>query len=189
MLLVLAVLATAGCDAVLTTAQLPPVREDAILGQWKDLGVPGTKPEANPLFIRFTEGMYRIGTADDFTNNKATGFTLARAGSALLAQSPGEGQCDEFHARNEQPCWLLNRLELAHNNLNWYDFDAPRLARESLSGALNIPHSVHRKRAADGSLDTAILLSADAAGLQRFLESYTTRRGALRLTGRLQRIP
>jgi len=187
-LLLPAILATAGCDAVLTTAQLTPVREDGILGEWKDLGVPGTKPEADRLVIRFTEGMYRIGTASDFESGKATAFTLSRAGSALIAQSAGEGQCDEFSAGKGQACWMLNRVELVRDRLNWYDFDAQRLGRESFSGSLNIAHSVHRERKNNGSFDTSVLLSADAAGLQRFLEGYATRKRVLLLTGRLERM-
>ncbi len=47
-ILLLAILAIAGCDAVLTTAPLPPVREDGILGEWKDLGTPGSPPKPIP---------------------------------------------------------------------------------------------------------------------------------------------
>ncbi len=185
--LLLAILATAGCDEVLSTAQLPSVREDRILGEWKDLGFPGAPPEADPLSIRFANGAYRMGTSDEFAKGNETSFTLARAGHLLIAQVPAPNHCDEFGTKG-QPCWGLYRLGLAGNRINWYDFDAQRLGRESFSGALDIAHSLHRQRKDDGAFDNTILLSADASGLQRFLDSYVKKRGVFRLTGRLERI-
>lgn len=188
MILLFALLIATGCDLVLTTAQLPPVRVDAILGEWKDLGVPGATPEAAPLSIRLADGAYRIGTADEFANGKATGFTLARVGNVLLAQSPEEGQCEEFGAEKGQPCWNLNRVDLSHDRLNWYDFDAKPLGRASFNGALKIAHAIHRKYKSDGNSDDTILFTASAPELQRFLESYARQRGVFRLSGRLERI-
>lgn len=185
--LFLAILATTGCDAVLTTAQLPPVREDTILGEWKDLGTPGSKPESDHVLFRLMDGEYRVGSPDDFARGKAQRFNLARVGNVLLMQSPGD-QCDEFGIQKGQSCWSLSRIELSGDRLNFYDFDAPRLGRESFSGAMNVAHSVHRERKKDGGYDTAVLLSASSSELAQFLESYGKRRGVFRLAGRLQRI-
>jgi hypothetical protein len=187
-LLVTALLATAGCDAVLTTTELPQVREDGILGGWKDLGTPGSPPDSDLLLIRFTDGQYRAGSADQFAQGKASPFTLARVGNALIAQMPSESQCDEFGTPKGGPCWSLNRVELSGDRMNWYDFDAQRLGRDSYNGVLNVAHSVHRERKKDGSFDNAILFSADSPDLQRFLESYVKRRGVFRLSGRYRRV-
>jgi hypothetical protein len=186
--LLLALLATTGCDLVLTTAQLPPVRVDAVLGEWKDLGVPGTTPEASPLSIRLVDGAYRIGMADEFASGKATSFTLARVGNVLLAQSAHEGACDELGGDKGVPCWNLNRVELSHGRLNWYDFDTRPLGRASFSGALNVAHAIHRKYKSDGNSDDTILFAASAPELQRFLERYVRQRGVFRLSGRLERV-
>jgi hypothetical protein len=186
-ILLLAILGTAGCDAVLTTAQLPPVREDGILGEWKDLGTPGSTLESDPVAIRFTDGAYRMGSPDQFAKGNASPFTLGRVGSVLIAQSPSENQCDEFGTPKGQPCWRLNRVELMRDRMNWYDFDAQRLGRESFSGTLNVAHSIHRQSKKDSSSDTTILLYADSSELRLFLESYVKRRGVFRLTGRFQR--
>lgn len=186
-ILLLAILAIAGCDAVLTTAPLPPVREDGILGEWKDLGTPGSPPQADPVLIRFTDGAYWTGSPAQFAKGGASRFTLGRVGNVLIAQSPSENQCDEFGGQKGQPCWSLTRVELLRDRMNWYDFDAQRLGRDSFSGMLNVPHSVHRQRKNDGGIDTTILLSAGSSELQRFLESYVKRSGVFRLTGRLQR--
>jgi hypothetical protein len=188
-LLFLAILATTGCDAVLTTAQFPPVREDGILGEWKDLGTPGSEPQADHVLFRFIDGEYRAGSPDDFAKGNAGRFTLARAGNVLLVQSPADTQCDEFGVQKGQPCWSLSRIELSGDRLNFYDFDAPRLGRESFGSAMNVAHSVHRERKKDGGYDTAVLLSAGSSELVQFLESYVKRRAVFRLTGRLQRIP
>ena len=193
-ILLLAILGTAGCDAVLTTAQLPPVREDGILGEWRDLGTPGSTPDADPAVIRFTDGAYRMGSRarlkspDPSVKAKDSPFTLARVGNVLIAQSPSENQCDEFGTPKGQPCWRLNRVELLRDRMNWYDFDAQRLGRESFSGTLNVAHSIHRQSKEDSNSDTTILLYADSSELRLFLESYVKRRGVFRLTGRFQRI-
>ncbi len=187
-ILLLAILATTGCDAVLTTAQLPPVREDGILGEWKDLGIPGSEPQADHVLFRFMDGEYRGGSPDAFVQGNAGRFTLSRVGNVLLMQSPGESQCDEFGVQKGQPCWSLSRIELSGDRLNFYDFDAPRLGRESFSRAMNVAHSLHRERKTDGNYDTAILLSAGSSDLVQFLESYVKRRAVFRLAGRLQRI-
>ena len=187
-ILLLAILAATGCDVVLTTTQLPAVREDGILGEWKDLGTPGSEPQADRVLFRFMDGEYRVGSPDEFAQGKAARFILARVGNVLLMQSPGESQCDEFGVQKGQPCWSLSRIELSGDRLNFYDFDAPRLGRESFSSAMNVAHSVHRERKKDGSYDTAVLLSPSASELAQFLESYVKRRGVLRLAGRLQRI-
>jgi hypothetical protein len=186
--LLLTILATTGCEAVLTTASLPSVREDGILGEWKDLGTPGSTPEADPVLIRFMDGEYRVGSPDQFAQGKATRFTLARVGNVLIAQAPSEDQCVEFGVQKGQPCWSLNRVELSRDRMNWYDFDAQRLGRESFSGTLNVAHSVHRQRRKDGSFDNTILFSADSSELRLFLESYVKRSAVFRLTGRLQRV-
>lgn len=188
-ILLLAILATTGCDAVLTTAQLPSVREDGILGEWKDLGTPGSEPQADHVLLRFMDGEYRVGSPADFAQGKAERFILARVGDVLLMQSPGERQCDEFGVQKGQPCWSLSRIELSGDRLNFYDFDAQRLGGESFSSAMNLAHSVHRERKEDGSYDTAVLLSASRSQLEQFLESYVKRSGVLRLEGRLERIP
>ena len=185
--LLLAILATTGCDAVLTSTQLPPVREDGILGEWKDLGTPGSKPDSDPVLIRFKDGQYMLGSAEEFAKGEALPMTLARAGNVLIAQSPSK-QCDEFGTEKGKPCWSLNRVELVKDRLNWYDFDAARMAKDSVNGTLNVAHHLHRQRKKDGKTDNMVLLSADSSDLQRFLESYVKRRGVLRLTGRLQRI-
>lgn len=187
-LLVLAVLFLSGCDSVLTTAQLPAVREDGIAGEWKDLGTPGSPPGSDPVRIQFKDGAYWVGSPEQFAKGEASRFTLARAGNTLIAQSPSENQCDEFGTEKGQPCWSLNRVELLRDRMNWYDFDAQRLGQESFRGTLNITHSVHRQRNKDGSFDNAVLLSGDSSELQRFLESYVKRRGVFRLTGRLERL-
>jgi len=179
------VLMIAGCDVVVTTAQLPAVREDAILGQWKDLGTPGSPPESSPLLVRFTGGVYRIGSPEDFAKGKDTSFTLARAGRALIAEVQTDA-CDEF-GENGQPCWSLSLVDIRGARMNWYDFDAQRLGRASFTGTLNVAHSLHRRRNSDGSFDNSVLLSADAAALQSFLAGYVKQRGALRLSGRLVR--
>jgi hypothetical protein len=187
--LLLATLAITGCDAVLTTAPLPSVREDGIVGEWKDLGTPGSKPDTDPVRIQFMDGEYRVGSPDQFAKGAASRFTLARIGSVLIAQAPSEDQCGEFGVPKGEPCWSLKRIELSRDRLNWYDFDAQRLTRESLRGAVKIAHSVHRQRRKDGNIDNTILFSADSAELQQFLESYVKQGGAFRLTGRLQRAP
>ena len=187
-ILLLAILTTTGCDAVLTTAQLPPVREDSILGEWKDRGTPGSKPETDRVLFRFMDGEYRVGSPDDFAQGKAERLILARVGNVLLMQAPDESACDEFGVRKGQPCWSLSRIELSGDRLNFYDFDAPRLGRESFSSAMNLAHSVHRERKKDGGYDTAVLFSAGSSELVQFLESYVKRRGVFRLADRLQRI-
>ncbi len=184
----LTIVATTGCDAVLTTAPLPSVREDGILGEWKDLGTPGSKPDPDPVLIRFMDGEYRVGSPDQFAKGEASRFTLARAGNVLIAQSPSEDQCADFGVPKGQPCWSLNRVELLQDRMNWYDFDARRLGRESFSGTLNVPHAVRRQRKKDGSSDNTILFSADSSELGLFLEAYVKRRAVFRLTGRLQRV-
>jgi hypothetical protein len=189
LLLLAAILGTTGCDAVLTTASLPSVREDGIVGEWKELGAPGTKPDADPVLIQFTDGEYRVGSAAQFAKAEASRFTLARIGNVLIAQAPSEDQCAEFGVPKGEPCWSLKRVELSRDRLNWYDFDAQRLTRESLGGAVKIAHSVHRQRRKDGNIDNTILFSADSAELQQFLESYVKQGGVFRLTGRLQRAP
>ncbi|HEY1753851.1 MAG TPA: hypothetical protein VGG72_00540 [Bryobacteraceae bacterium] len=182
------ILAITGCDSVLTTAQLPSVREDGILGDWKDLGTPGSTPQVDPVLIRFKDGEYALGSPDDFAKGMASRFTLARVGNVLIAESPGEGQCDVFGTEKAESCWSLNRVEVWPDRMNWYDFDASRLGRESFGGSLNIAHSIRRQRKQDGSLETTVLLSASSTELQRFLESYVMRRGVFRLTGRLERL-
>lgn len=181
-------MAATGCDAVLTTAPLPPVREDGILGEWKDLGTPGSKPDPDPVLIRYMDGGYWAGSPDQFAKGEASRFTLARAGNVLIAQSPSEDQCAEFGVQKGQPCWSLNRVELLRDRMNWYDFDAQRLGRESLAGTLNVAHAVHRQRKKDGSSDNTILFTADSSELGLFLEAYVKRRAVFRLTGRLQRV-
>jgi hypothetical protein len=187
--LLLAVLATSGCDAVLTSAKLPEIQEDRVLGQWKDLGTNGSKPDPDPVFIRFINGEYRVGSAEEFAKENATPFTLARAGSVLIAQSPNKGQCDEFGGEKGRPCWNLYRLDLLGDKMNWYDFDTDRLVKDSVAGTLNVVHSLHRQRKQNGTFDNAILISADAPELVAFLESYVKRSGVFKLTGRLQRVP
>jgi hypothetical protein len=183
-----AILATTGCDAVLTSTQLPSVREDGILGEWKDLGKPGSKPDPEPILFKFKDGDYWAGSAAQFAKGEASQFTLARAGDVLIAQSPGKDQCDEFNKEKGQPCWSLNRLELVGKDRMYsYEFDAQRVGKDSFSGALNVVHAVHRKRNKDGKFDTAILFSAESSEWARFLESYVKHPGVLRLTGRLQR--
>jgi hypothetical protein len=186
--LLLAVLATSGCDVVLTSAKLPAVREDRILGEWKDLGTHGSKPDPEPVIIRFEEGQYRLGSAEQFAKGEFSEFSLARAGNVLIAQLPSKDHCDEFAAQKGKPCWGLYRLELLGNKLNWYDFDAERMARESITGTLNVVHSLHRERKQNGAFDNIILISADSPELAQFLETYMKRRAALRLTGRLERV-
>lgn len=182
-----AILIASGCDAVLTTAQLPEVKEDRILGQWKDLGTPGTKPDADPLFIKFEQGQYWAGSADDFSKGKATAFLLARVGNTLIAQSTSK-QCDEFGVEKGKPCFSLNRIQLVGDKMTWYDFDAAQMAKDSVSGALNVAHTLHRERRASGTFEDAILIPVDAPALQQFLTTYVTRRGVFHLTGRLERV-
>jgi hypothetical protein len=190
LLLTLALIAITGCDSVLTTAALPSVREDGIVGEWKDLGIPGTKPDADPVVIKFMDGEYRVGSPEQFAKGDASRFTLARVGGVLITQTSAGDQCVEFGVQKGQPCWSLSHVELSKDRtgMNWYDFDALRLGQESLSGALNVAHSLHRQRKKDGSFDNAILFSADSSELGLFLESYVKRRAVFRLTGRLQRV-
>ena len=183
-----AILTTSGCDAVLSTAKLPPVREDGILGEWKDLGMRGSKPDRDPVLIRLTNGEYSLGSADQFAKGEASQFTLARVGNMLIAQSFSNDQCVEFGVEKGQPCWTLNRVELLPDRLNWYEFDAGRMGKDSFSGALNIVHSVHRQRKKDGNFDNTVLISAESQDLRVFLESYVKRPAVFRLTGRLERI-
>ena len=128
-LLLAALLACSACEAVLSTAQLPAIREDRMLGQWKDLGTPGSTPDKDPMVIRFMDGSYWAGSADDFTNGKATRFTVARIGGMLIAQSFSENDCDEFSNQKGQPCFRLNRVDISGDRMSWYDFDAQRLGR------------------------------------------------------------
>jgi hypothetical protein len=186
-IVLLIVLACSGCDAVLTSAQLPPIREDRILGEWKDRGTSGRTPDPEPVSIQFKDGEYWLGSAGQFAKGEATRFTLARAGNVLLAQSPSK-DCDEFGTQKGQPCWSLYRLELFEDRMNWYDFDAERLGKDSFSGALKVPHFVHRQRKKDGGFNNTVLLSADSSELGSFLETYVKRPSVLHLTGRLQRI-
>jgi len=185
--LLAAALLTAGCETVVTTAQLPAVREDAILGEWKDLGTSNKKPDSNPILIRAADNGYTLGTADDYAKGIETRFTLSRVGGTLLAQSVSQDDCDEFGEKGK-PCFLLNRVDLSGGRINWYDLDAQRLGRDSFNGVLQVAHTLHRQRKEDGNTDTAVLLSADAAGLQKFLESYVKQRGVFRLSGKLERI-
>jgi hypothetical protein len=187
--LVATLLACSGCDSVLTTAQLPAVRDDSIAGEWKDLGTPGSDPDKDPLSIRFMDGKYWSGSPDDFRDSKASPFTVARIGSVLIAQFAEESACDAFGVADKQPCFNLAVLEPMGDRMNIYDLDASRLARESVEGMLDIPHSLHLTRGKDGSTDTTVLFSADASDLSRFLEAYVKRSGVFKQTGRLQRVP
>ncbi|HEY3740241.1 MAG TPA: hypothetical protein VGL53_10375 [Bryobacteraceae bacterium] len=182
-----AILIASGCDAVLTTAQLPEVKEDRILGQWKDLGTPGSKPEPDPLLIKFDQGQYWAGSADDFAKGKASAFILARVGSTLIAQSASK-QCDEFGVEKGKPCFSLNRIQLMGDKMSWYDFDSAQMAKDSISGALNVAHTLHRERRQSGTFENAMLIPVDAPALQQFLTSYVTHRGVFHLTGRLERV-
>lgn len=183
----LAMLVTTGCDAVLTTAQMPAVREDRILGEWKDMGVKGSAPDPEPVMIRLTNEAYSLGSAAQFAKGEASSFTLAQVGNVLIVQSSGRDQCVEFGKEKGQPCWSLNRVEILPDRLNWYDFDTERMGADSFRGVLNVAHSVHRQRKKDGTTDNLILLSADVPDLSTFFESYVRRPAVFRLTGRLQR--
>jgi hypothetical protein len=183
-----ATLLLSGCDAVLTTAQLSPVKEDGILGEWKDLGVRGSTPDPDPVVIRFTNGEYWVGSAAQFTKGEASAFTLSRVGAALIVQSAGKDQCVALGAEKAAPCWSLNRVELLPDHLNWYEFDAERMGRDSFNGSMNVAHSVRREFKKDGNSNNSVLISADLPDLKSFLESYVKRQSVFRLTGRLQRI-
>ena len=185
-ILLLTILVDTGCDSVLTTVQLSLVREDGILGEWQGVDTPGSTP-ADIGLIQYMDGEYWSGSPEDFAKGKASHFTLARVGNVLIAQSPGK--CDECGIQKSQVCWILSRIELTRDRMDWYDFDARTLAKESLNGALNVAHSVHRQQKKDGSSDTKILLSADSSELGHFLNSYVKRRAAFRLTTRFRRIP
>ena len=184
--LALLVVFAAGCDTVLTTVQLPTVREDGVVGEWKDLGTPDSKPDQSTLVIRFENGEYLAISPDEKVDDNTSRFTLARVGDLLIEQEKQE--CSGFNVPNGQSCWSLGRMELAGDQLNLYEFDATLLAQESISGTLNLPHTIRRERNKDGSFDTSVLLASDRDGLGRFLESYVKRPGAFRLTGRMQRL-
>lgn len=186
--LLVAILAASGCDAVLTTSQLPAVREDGMLGAWKDMGRPGTPPDPEPVLFKYVDGEYWLGSANQFTKGEASPFTLARVGKVLIAQSPGKTQCDDFVSQKGKPCWSLNRLELLKDHMSWYDFDSARMAKDSFSGTLNVAHSLHRQRKENGNFENALLISAEIPQLQTFLETYVKRSKVFRLTGRLERM-
>jgi hypothetical protein len=107
----------------------------------------------------------------------------------LIVQAPVNTECDAFGDQKGQPCWSLSRIELSGNRINLYDFDVPRLARDSFRGRLSLVHSVHRERRKDGNSDSTILFSADSAELGRFLESYVKNRGVFRRTSQLSKAP
>lgn len=179
-------LAATGCDSVLTTTQLPAVREDGIVGTWKDLGIPGSKPQDDPVVIQAQDSAYVAISPGEQVDEKTSRFTLARVGGVLIEQE--QQSCGEFSLPKDQSCWSLSRIELLADRMNFYEFDAARLARESVEGKLTIPHFVRRQRNKDGSFDTTVLLSAEGGDLTHFLEPYVKRSGVFRLTGRLQRV-
>lgn len=162
-------LALTGCDDVLVTTKLEPVRDDRVVGVWAN----GEDPSDLGVIVRSGEG-YEI--KPDEAGGRSTRFTLGRAGEALFAQIEERCATHVFSIPGDtRTCYQIALLEFSGNSLTFHRLD-PALF-ETLP-EVNLEYRVATSHPKSGPSVTCALIESPAVELAAFLaalpaESYT----------------
>lgn len=166
-----------GCD-VATTAALPKVFDDRIVGEWRgpeEIGKGSTKTQM--FQVRRSGDHYDFGDADEIRKGTAAKFSLAKIGGVFLVQEVSDkpesySACGKFTDSTPACRCLLGTVEIGQDRCVFRMFDTARMVQDSLAGALPIAHQAHTERSAAGKLEAHVLFTADAPALAHFLENY-----------------
>src|SRR4051812_34190853 len=170
----------AGCDVV-STAQLPAIQDDRIVGEWMGPSELGAgKPPTERVLIKRSGTNYVYGTAEEIAKDNASLFSLAKVGTILIIQDASDKTKDQseacknaFHNSSELCRTLLGRVEIGKDTCTFHMFDSSRIAQDSLANVIRIPHEMHRRLSGDSGIRTnssvEVMFTADAKSLESFL--------------------
>jgi len=158
----LACLVLSGCDDVLVTTRLDPIRDDRVVGVWAN----PEDPNDLGIITRSGDG-YAIRPRE--AGGKSTRFTLSRAGDVEFAQIEEKCANHVFSFQGDsRTCYLTLRLEFGANSLTFRQIGVDVFTKNpDLNAEYRIATS-HPKR---GDSVTCALIESPAPELLTFLAS------------------
>jgi hypothetical protein len=123
----------------MTTAQLPAVQDDRIVGHWK--------AGKDLIIIQRSGNEYLYGEPDDYAKggDAIVHMTLAAVGRRTIVEAKTAARdCARFGGEPANCYLLLGVVEIGQDEMTFRRTDSARLVEYSVAGRLQAPHKIHR---------------------------------------------